>query len=84
MAAFENYKFTRLFLLAKITFRNEHSCSFAFFIVNDLSPNLVFISYSKGSCIKKQTKTSKKWKCLCILTLFRFSVFVCENFKIFE
>ena len=60
MPAYENYEITHLFLLTKITFRNEQSCSFAIFIMNDLFPNLVFIIYSKDSCIKKQTKTSKK------------------------
>lgn len=70
--------------IKRITLRNEHSCSFAIFIMNDLFRNLVFISYSKNICSKNKQKHLKKRKCLCIVLLFKFSVFVFENFIIFE
>ena len=56
MAISKNYEITNLFVLTKITFKNEHSCSFAIFIKNDIFPNLVFINYL--STVAK--KTSKK------------------------
>ena len=63
---------------------NEHSLNFAILIINVIFSNLVFISYSKDSCTEKQTKASKKIELLCILPLFKFSVFLCDGFIIFE
>ena len=85
MATSENYEIRHLFLLTKITFRNEHPRSFEIFIMNDLSQTWFSLTILRTVAQKKQTKTSKKkWKYLCILPLFKFSVFVCQNFIIFE